>query len=85
MGDFLMNKNILSLFIKTLNVDSSFRYLNYFGYNFTRQEIELLLPYLKENVDKLDKNNKIDFFTNIPPVSTYCKNQLSKLFDQFIN
>lgn len=84
MGDFFMNKNILSLFIKTLNIDSSFRYLNYFGYNFTRQEIEILLPYLKENVDKLDKNNKNDFFTNIPPVSPYCKNQLSKLFDQFI-
>ena len=79
-----MNKTILSLFIKALNVESSYRYLNYFGYDFTKQEIEIVLPYLKSNVDKLDKGNKEYLLSNLPPVSLNCKQQLSKLFDQFI-
>ena len=53
-----LNKNILILFIKSLNVNNSMFYLKYLGYEFSRDEIEIILPYLKSNTDKLDKNNK---------------------------
>lgn len=79
-----MNKNILILFIKSLNVNNSMFYLKYLGYDFSKDEIEKILPYLKSNTDKLDKNNKNYLMDNLPPVSPYCKKQLSKLFDQFI-
>ena len=80
-----MNKTILSLFIKALNVDSSFFYLNKLGYDFTYQEIEILLPYLKNNIDLLDKNKKDYLLNKIPTtISPYCKKQVSKLFDKYI-
>ena len=80
-----MNKTILSIFIKALNVNSSYHYLNKLGYNFSYEEIELLLPYLKKNIDLLEKDKKCYLINNIPyEISPYCKLQLSKLFDQFV-
>ena len=79
-----LNKTLLTIFIKNLSVDSSLRYLNYLGFQFTYKEVENILPYLKDNLDLLDKEHKDYLLNNLPPVSSSCKYQLSLLFDRFI-
>ena len=80
-----MNKNLLITIIKLTNVNAANSYLNKIGYNFSYEEINLLLPYLKLNTHLLEKDKKDLLISNIPyPISSYCKYQLIKLFDQFI-
>ena len=79
-----LNKTLLTIFIKNLNVESYLKYLNYLGFQFNRNEVEVILPYLKNNIEFLDKEHKLYLLKNLPPVSSYCKYQLSLLFDRFI-
>ena len=80
-----LNKNILIALIKITNVCSAFSYLNKIGYNFTLEEINLLLPYLRRNLDLLDKDKKDILLDNIPfQITPFCKFQLNKLFIEFI-
>lgn len=80
-----LNKNILITLIKITNVSSAYSYLNKIGYNFTLEEINLLLPYIRRNLDLLDKDKKDILLDNIPyQVTPYCKYQLNKLFNEFI-
>ena len=82
---FFVNKTLLTLFIKALNVNSSYFYLNKLGYDFSYEEIEILLPYLKNNVEYLEKDKKHYLLSKIPKnISPYCKKQVSDLFDQYI-
>lgn len=85
MGDLFLNKTLICFFIKTLTEESAFRYLNYFGYDFSLQQIKIILPYLKNNLDKLENKYKKYLIDNLPSnVSSYSKFQLIKLFDQYI-
>lgn len=80
-----LNKNILIALIKITNVSSAYSYLNKIGYNFTLEEINLLLPYLRRNLDLLDKDKKDILLDNIPfQITPFCKFQLNKLFIEFI-
>lgn len=48
-----MNNYFISSFIKKTDVDTCLNFLKKNGYDFSRQEINIILPYLKKNIDYL--------------------------------
>ena len=80
-----MNKNILIILIKNISVESSYKYINYLGFDISKDQIELVLPILKNNITYL-YNNDIDSLLNKLPknVTKSTKEQLVKLFNQYI-
>ena len=80
-----LNKNILIILIKNISVESSYKYINYLGFDISKDQIELVLPILKNNITYL-YNNDIDSLLNKLPknVTKSTKEQLVKLFNQYI-
>ena len=80
-----LNKAILIIFIKSLNIDSAYKYLNYFGYKISKEDAIVVLPYLKSNLHLLDKNNKDILLENLPKSVSYnSKEELIRLFDKYV-
>lgn len=48
-----MNNYFISSFIKKTDVDTCLTFLKKNGYEFSREEICIILPYLKNNIDYL--------------------------------
>ena len=80
-----MNKNVIIFFIKTVNIESANTYLNMIGFNFSKDQIRLILPVLKNNIDKIYEEDINGILRNLPKnVTNYSKNQLIKLFNLYI-
>ena len=80
-----MNKNILIILIKNISVESSYKYINYLGFDISKDQIELVLPILKNNITYLYNNNIDSILDKLPKnVTKSTKEQLVKLFNQYI-
>jgi hypothetical protein len=80
-----LNKNVIIFFIKTVNIESANNYLNMIGFNFSKDQIRLILPVLKNNIDKIYEEDINGILQNLPKnVTNYSKNQLIKLFNLYI-
>lgn len=80
-----LNKNLIILIIKNINIDAAYNYIKYLDYDISKEQLEIILPFLKTNISLLQNDDINNILTKLPTnVSKSSKDQLIKLFKKYI-
>ena len=73
------------MIIKNINVDAAYNYIKYLDYDISKEQLEIILPFLKANISLLQNDDINNILTKLPTnVSKSSKDQLIKLFKKYI-
>lgn len=80
-----LNKNIIIAIIKNINAESAYKYIKYLDYDISLEQVYLILPTLKSNINLLYDNDIDSLLKKLPnKVTKSSKDQLIKLFKKYI-
>lgn len=80
-----LNKNIIIAIIKNINADAAYKYIKYLDYDIPKDQIELILPILKNNINLLYNNEIENILSRFPhKVTKSTKDQLVSLFNKHL-
>ncbi len=83
MGDFLMSSFLVKQFINNMTYESGIKFAKKNGITFSMEEAKYIVPFLKQNVNDIDKEHKEKLLSKIKkevPLSTY--NKITSLLDK---
>lgn len=58
MGEIIMNQNLIAYYIEQLTEADAMKLAKQYNVNVTNQEIKVILPFLKKNRYRINKQNK---------------------------
>ena len=58
MGDYTMNQNLIAYYIDQLTEADAMKLAKQYNVNVTTQEVKVILPFLKKNRYRINKQNK---------------------------
>ena len=58
MGEIIMNQNLIAYYIEQLTESDAIKLARQYNVNVTNQEIKVILPFLKKNRYRINKQNK---------------------------
>lgn len=76
MGDFLMSSFFVKQFINNMTYESGIKFAKNQGITFSMEEAKYIVPFLKQNVNYIDKEHKEKLLSKIKkevPLTTYNK------------
>lgn len=82
----MFSKSLVAMYVNSLTFDQARELAARYGYQFTSEEAEIILPFLKEHRFELDLEHK-DYLLNLarPSLSRETLAKVEKMIDELIN